>query len=157
MLVADCKKSVEPYGAWIPSQAVVADVFRMSGASNACYCASGLVRPVEACMKKLGTSLVEVTIGTPDDPTDCTVHVSAAEWGLLRWVRVEADNRDLATFYSVDVVVSVQRQSVAPYYEGFNGLPKPGEWQGEEGVSEQMRAEWGGLPDELRAFLGERR
>ena len=156
MRVTACEKSNRSFGGWSPSPADVARVFRDGGAANACYCANGLIQPIEACMQKLGTSLVSVTLGALDEATDCTIHVAAAELGQRRWVRVEALNRDRATFYSVDVVVAVLGTSLAPYYEGFNGIPKGGRGDGGEGVSAEMLRDWPTLPAELRSFLGER-
>lgn len=156
MRVTACKKSNRTFGGWSPSPADVSRLFRDGGAAGVCYCATGLAEPIAACMQKLGTSLVSVTLGAIEEPTDCTVHVSAAVLGQRRWVRVEGENRDRATFYGVDVVVAAHGASLTPYYEGFNGIPKGGRGDGEEGASEEMLREWSTLPSEVRSFLGER-
>lgn len=137
-------------GAWTPSEKDVAAIF---GASSACYCASDLDALARDCMRKAKTSIIEITIGKPDDPTDCSVTVSAAESKGRRFVRLDAINRDVATFYStitIDEVVGGARKN---YIRGYNSIEESSIVAGESGVSKELQSEWSKLPNDLQGWI----
>lgn len=90
--------------------------------NNACYCVDDLPALVNQCMAQVGSGSVKLTVGTLDDPTDCTLSITSAEGGGRRFARFHADVRDVATFYATISVHEVRGGKTERIFDGFNDL-----------------------------------
>jgi hypothetical protein len=155
-VLVTCEAYKDNPGTWAPSPRETVAVMQLVG--SVCYCASHLEVPVETCVRRVKSGTVKLQVGKEDEPTDCTITISAASWKGRRWVVVDAFNRDRNTMYSTLTLYEHSATGFRHYYQGFNGLPndeavrKGGE--GGEGVSPEMRRDWPTLPPALRAAFG---
>jgi hypothetical protein len=150
-----CERSLGSFGAWSPTQQELVDAMKVADAI--CYCATDVHVPAQTCAGRLSATTVKLQVGKQDDPTDCTITITAAEHKGRRWVVIDAFNRDVATFYSILSIVERTAGGFRRYYQGFNGLPDEKSLrEGAEGISPEMKRDWPGLPRALRAAFGER-
>jgi hypothetical protein len=149
--VLSCERS-EKSGAWAPDRKELEGMMKL--VEGACYCAAGLVKPVQACARMQGTTAVTLVLGQPGEPTDCRLELRAGEFQGRRFVVANAFNRDVATFYAVIHILERTNRGYQRYFRGFNRVPEaladadPG-----DEISPTMRAEWATLPADLRSFL----
>jgi hypothetical protein len=152
-VLATCESVTSNFGAWTPTVPEMTEAMKSAG--GVCYCAENLYVPAEACAKRVGASTLKVGVGKQDDPTDCTITISAVSWKTRRWIVVSAFNRDQGTFYGVVSIQERTAKGFETYFEGFNNLPSDGEiQQGAQGVSAAMKRDWPALPADVKNALG---
>lgn len=153
--ISRCVAEPNAIGTWRPTKDEIAPALKLGG--SLCYCADPIEKVVLTCMDRAKAPLVRVVIGKLDEPTDCGVSISTAEFGRRRFVRMLADDRDLATFYQVEVIAELTASGAVAYYEGFEPLTdamvQGGGNGGEKGLSHQLRADWATLSPEMKRWL----
>lgn len=112
-------------------------------AKYACYCVDDLPALVDQCMTKAGSGSVKLTVGTLDDPTDCTLTITSADVSGRRFARFKADVRDVATFYATISVHEVRAGKTERIFDGFNDVD-PAEVKG-----------WSKLPEPIQRWMKE--
>ncbi|MFO0619284.1 MAG: hypothetical protein U0414_42240 [Polyangiaceae bacterium] len=163
--VASCAAAVPPTTTtWQPSArdvvAVVRNTRSMGGSeSGGCYCVVGIAAAVSACAAKVGTGAVQMQIGKEGDATDCTLSVEGFKSSDGRkFVRLNAQNRDQATFYGTLIVHELINGKSDYYVGGFNTIEAslftlPASDPDADLASARARAEWPTLPADLKTWL----
>ncbi len=104
-------------------------------------------------MKQAKTSLVTVKLGKEGDPTDCEVTVSSADSKGRHFVRLDAVNRDLATFYTTITIDDLVAGAPKSYLSAFNLVEASEIESGATGVSPELKSQWAKLPTPLRNWI----
>jgi hypothetical protein len=143
-----CEANTNQFGDWLPTVDEVARVAKFL--DRACLDRNQRERAVVACAKKVGRSSVTVGKETRDGRSSCQESFASASWHGRRWVVFGAYYREGATVDGGAVVVELNGNSPARYFEN---VVSEADCSNPRKPLKGAPADWATLPADLTHFL----